>query len=90
MVRQTVEYRSALLPGDTAHVELLVRETVWHSAGLGGRVTFEDVIRKHDDSVVLNGEWEMVVRVRGVGTRGRPITPDTRHGSPFPTFGVNR
>lgn len=72
MVRQTVEYRSAVLPGDTVHVEVVVRDAERRVGRAHGRVTFDYTVRKQDDSVAMGGEWVMVVR------GARETGPDTQ------------
>lgn len=64
MVRQTIEYRTPVVPGDTVHVELVVREAERHAGKPRGRVAFEYEVRKQDNAIAIEGEWVMLVRAR--------------------------
>lgn len=66
MLRQTVDYQQAVLPGDTVHVELTVRTVEPRSGKDDGRVTFDYEVVTHTGVVAISGEWVMLVRARGV------------------------
>lgn len=67
MLRQTVEYRRAVLPGDTVHVELDVRAAERETGKGRGRVTFDYRVVTQDAEVAIEGEWVMLVRARDDG-----------------------
>lgn len=64
MRRQTIEYRTPVLIGDTIHVRLEVRDLVPHPKRAAGSVTFRYEIVKRDGTVAVEGEWVVFVARR--------------------------
>lgn len=64
MLRQTVEYRRPVLPGETVHVELTVEATRRHPGRARGEVVFAYAVVTGDGEVAVEGRWEMLVRAR--------------------------
>jgi acyl dehydratase len=65
VTEQTIRFKAPALIGDTLHCELTVQAVSPHPSQPRGRVTFLYEIRKADGTLVLEGEWVVVVAARG-------------------------
>ena len=64
MTKQTIEYRKAVLPGDTIRVLLEVKSTRPHAKRAAGTVEFGYSIVKGDGTVCIEGEWGIFLATR--------------------------
>ncbi len=62
LMEQTFRYKAPTFFGDTVRVRLTVRELKPSAKGGKGVVTFTSEVLKQDDTVVVEGEWVVLMR----------------------------
>jgi len=64
MTRQTIEYKTPVLIGDTIHVRLTVTDCRPSTRRPAGSVDFQYEIVRQNGDVCVSGEWTIVLRKR--------------------------
>lgn len=66
MTHQTINYKKAVIPGDSISVQLTVTNLVPHPKRHAGTATFGYQIQKSDGTVVIEGEWGIFLAKRPI------------------------
>jgi acyl dehydratase len=62
LMEQIIQYKGAVRPGDTVHLQLRVVEKKAASRPEHGIVTFDTEVRNQDGRAVVTGRWTLMVR----------------------------
>lgn len=65
ILEQTIRYKSAVMFGDTIHLEIFVKQLKPHAEKPRGTVLFDYQILKQDHVVAIEGEWCWLFASRG-------------------------
>jgi len=77
---QSMKYKRPLHIGDTVHLEMEVTEVKGNCHGSRGTVVFETRLVNQDEKLVIDGQWNLLVRggERPRGERGEEASRESR------------